>query len=95
MKSAGAVSLEVPTQKIMAASKSLYMKLKGSSADSKHAIVEVDLTHATEGVPRTKKACCNQSEEKSILILEWLDRLGASLEQLEYFLDFVRHLMEA
>ena len=58
------------TRKIMAASKSLYVKLKGSSADPEHAKVEVDLTHATAGVPRAKRACCDQSEEKCILILE-------------------------
>lgn len=83
------------TQKIMAASKSLYVKLKGSSTDPERAKVEVDLTHVTEGVPRAKGACSDQSEEKRILILEQLDRLGARLERVEHFLDFIGHMTEA
>ena len=71
------------------------MKLKGSSADPKCAKVEVDLTHATEGVPRAKRTCCYQSEEECILILERLDSLEARLERVEHFLDFVGHLTEA
>lgn len=55
------------TRKIMAASKSLHVKLKGSSADPEHGKVKVDLT--CEGGPIAKRPCCDQPE-RSFQVLE-------------------------
>lgn len=79
------------TRKIMAASKSLYIKLKGSSADPERAKIETGVARVAEGGPIAKRPCSDQSNP----ILEELDRLGASLQRVENFLDFIGHLKQA
>lgn len=72
------------TRKILAASKTLYAKLKGSSANPERAQVEIDLTDDGEHTPKAKRPCLTKSDgtEKLEQILVQLGSLEEILSRL-------------
>ena len=68
-------------RKVLAASKDLYIKLTGSSADPKHARKEIDLTNIDENAP--KRRCCSPDSSKLDNIIEGIECLKKGNEILK------------
>ncbi len=80
------------TRKILAASMSLYSRLKGTSADPGQALLS-DESGVRAGLPRAKRKCPDE-EGKLDIILERLDQVHTSIGILEDHLQFVMSLAD-
>lgn len=71
------------TRKILAASLSLYTRLKGTSADPEWARVEVDLTNELEENPRPKRAYYSQQCSPGSKLEQISDKLDQAMGKLD------------
>lgn len=71
-------------RRILAASKTLYTRLTGSSANPKHANTAVDLTQSDEegSTPPNPKHCCLSGYKKLDVILECVDTIKKTVKLL-------------
>ena len=72
------------SHKILAASKSVYTSMKGSSADPKRTKVQIDLTSELEGSTEPKRGCSlDPAQKDNRSILKWLEKIEGTLGNLE------------